>query len=129
RLNILSTNKIIIERTITGQITDENTEPLPGVSVLVKGTNIGTITDTDGRFSLTTPTEGVLVFSYVGYVTQEITIGTRNVIELSMLPDIRSLCDVDVSALGIKNNTKRYGIDVQDVKEDEHDTECESISD
>lgn len=114
--NTVSTDKIIIDRTITGRITDENTEPLPGVSVLVKGTNIGTITDTDGRFSLTTPNEGVLVFSYVGYVTQEITIGTRNVIELSMLPDIRSLSEVVVTALGIKMETKRLGYAVQEVK-------------
>src|SRR5690606_30365541 len=93
---LVPASQAVADRTIRGQVTDETATPLPGVSVLVKGTTTGTITDADGRFTLNVPDEGTIVFSYVGFVTQEITLGTSNVINLSMVPDVKSLSEVVV---------------------------------
>lgn len=63
-------------RTVTGKIIDDTGEPLIGVSVLVKGTTVGTITDFDGNYSLEVPSgKNILVISYIGYKTQDITVG------------------------------------------------------
>lgn len=90
-----------IDKRISGRITDENGEPLPGVSIQVKGTTSGTSTDVDGTFSLTVPdqTES-LIISYIGYVTQEIVLGNLTQIEVSLEPDIKSLGEVVVVGYG-----------------------------
>ncbi len=116
-LPLLVERDAMVERIVHGQVTDENALSLPGVSVVLKGTNAGTITDTDGRFSLTVPDAGgVLTFSYVGYIPEEETIGNSAVINISLKPDIRSLNEVVVTALGIRKETKRLGYAVQEVK-------------
>ena len=60
------------DRTITGVVVDENGEPMPGVSVVIKGTTNGTVTDLDGKFTITAPIGSILVFSFVGYQTMEV---------------------------------------------------------
>jgi CO dehydrogenase/acetyl-CoA synthase beta subunit len=60
---------------VSGRVTDENGASLPGVTVLVKGTTNGTATDADGRYKLTAPDNGTLVFSFIGYATQEVPVG------------------------------------------------------
>ena len=87
-----------VEKTITGQVTDLSTgETLPGVNILVKGTTIGTITDVDGNYRLTAPDDAeTLVFSSVGYTSEEVAIGDQTVIDLAMDPDIQSLSEVVV---------------------------------
>src|SRR5690606_24123803 len=77
------------ERNVTGKVTAaDSEEPIPGVSVLVKGTNTGTITDLDGNFSLSVPPRsGILVFSYLGYASQERTIGNEGVVDVILAPD------------------------------------------
>ena len=67
-----------IAQTVSGRVTDEADAPIPGVNVLVKGTTIGTTTDTDGKFALEVPDDNaILVFSFIGYQSQEVTVGTQ----------------------------------------------------
>ncbi|HTF20152.1 MAG TPA: SusC/RagA family TonB-linked outer membrane protein, partial [Chryseolinea sp.] len=93
-----------LDRIITGQVADENGAPLPGVSILVKGTGMGTATDADGRYSLSVLTEhekSVLIFSFIGYATQEVPIGDKTSIDIRMTPDIHELEQVVVVGYGI----------------------------
>lgn len=93
---------------VRGKVTDlETGEALPGVNIMLQGTTIGTTTDASGSYELNLPqATGILVFSYVGYVTQEIEIGQRQRIDISMTADLRSLNEVVVTALGIKREKK-----------------------
>lgn len=86
------------ERTVTGRvISTEDNVPLPGVSVLLKGTSNGTATDADGRFSISVPSSGgSLVFSFIGLATQTIEIGERSIVDLAMESDITQLSEVVV---------------------------------
>ncbi len=89
------------EKTITGKVTDENGEGLPGVNILVKATTTGTVTDIDGNFRLSVPDDAAtLVFSSVGYITEEVAISNRAVINLEMSPDITSLSEIVVVGYG-----------------------------
>ena len=92
------------DRTISGKVTDRGTnQGLPGVTVLAKGTTIGTGTNADGGFSLTVPsTVTTLVFSFVGYASQEQTIGASNTIDVALATDVKQLNEVVVTALGIE---------------------------
>ena len=91
-----------VEKTITGKVTDLSTgEELPGVNILVKGTSIGTITDVEGNYRLNAPDDAeTLVFSSVGYTSEEVAIGDQTVINLEMAPDIQSLSEVVVIGYG-----------------------------
>src|SRR5690606_1270100 len=92
------------QRTVTGRVTDASDgTPLPGVFVVVKGTARGTATDTDGRYSLDVTSSDVLVFSFIGYEAQEITVGERTSIDLSMSVSIQSLQEVVVIGYGEKS--------------------------
>ncbi|MGQ1784622.1 MULTISPECIES: SusC/RagA family TonB-linked outer membrane protein [unclassified Saccharicrinis] len=84
------------QRTITGTVTDEGNETLPGVSILVKGTTIGTITDIDGRYSLkiADSSTATLVFSFVGFTNQEITVGNQTAINVQLIADAIGLDEV-----------------------------------
>ena len=62
---------------VTGQVTDDTGEPIPGATVLVKGTTQGMATDLDGQYSITASSDAILVFSFIGYQTQEVEIGNR----------------------------------------------------
>src|SRR5690606_10271887 len=82
-------------------VTDGNADPLPGASILIKGTTIGTTTDADGRYTIDVPSgDAVLVFSFIGYVSQEIPVGQRSVIDISLTPDVQSLEEVVVVGYG-----------------------------
>ncbi|HEX7014777.1 MAG TPA: SusC/RagA family TonB-linked outer membrane protein [Cyclobacteriaceae bacterium] len=95
---------------VSGRVTDETGNAFPGVNVVVKGTAVGTSTDSDGRYSLDVPSENsVLVFSFVGYGTVEVTVGARTEIDVSLAPDVRSLQEVVVTALGIEKESKKLG--------------------
>ena len=88
--------------TITGKVTStEDGEGVPGVNVVVKGTTQGTVTDVGGNYKIDVPsTESVLVFSSVGYITQEVAVGSRTVIDLAMSPDVKSLQEIVVIGYG-----------------------------
>lgn len=116
----LALNGEIVPVAISGRVTDENGSSFPGVNVIIKGTSTGTTTDIDGRYSLDVPNNSeVLVFSFVGYSTQEVTIAGRTTIDVVMVPDVKSLDEVVVTALGIEKETKRLGYSATAVQADE----------
>lgn len=93
------------QRTVTGTVTDESGETVPGVNVVLKGTTNGTTTDLDGNYRLSVPEEGgTLVFSFIGLSTQEVVIGARSVIEVTMSSDVQQLTEVVVT--GYSNTSK-----------------------
>lgn len=86
---------------ISGRVTDEKGEAVPGVNVLYKGTTIGGATDMNGKYSLDAPDgNGTLVFTYIGFITQEVPINNRSVIDVALLSDIKSLSEVVVVGYG-----------------------------
>ena len=120
RYSIESLNKEDQDRTIKGTVTfSEDGTPMPGVNVLVKGTLVGTTSDTDGKYSLTVPDENsILTFSFIGYVTQEILVGAQSVIEVAMVPDTKQLGEVVVVGYGMQEKVSLTG-SVSNIKGDE----------
>ena len=102
---------------VRGTIVDEAGIPIIGATVQVKGTAQGTVTDLDGRFTLTAPANGTLVISYVGLVTQELPVSPT--VNVTLLPDTELLDEVVVTALGLTREKKSLGYAVADVKSDE----------
>lgn len=96
-------------RTITGTVTsDEDDMPIPGVSVSVKGTTLGTVTNIDGEFEFTVPVDAqTLVFSFVGMKNQELAIGSETVFKVVMQSDVVGLDEVVVTALGVNKRNAR----------------------
>ncbi|KAB5491400.1 TonB-dependent receptor [Flagellimonas hadalis] len=89
------------DRVITGTVTDESGVPLPGATVFVKGTSTGTTTDFDGNYSITIPSgSSTIVFSYVGYLTQEVRINQQSQVNISLAPDNTILDEVVVVGYG-----------------------------
>lgn len=89
---------------VTGTVTDDTGSPLPGANVVEKGTTNGTQTDFDGNFSLTVNTDAVLVFSYIGFATQEISVDGQTTINVSLAEDFSQLSEVVV--LGYATQTR-----------------------
>jgi tonB-linked outer membrane protein, susC/ragA family len=85
---------------VSGTVTDENGEPLIGASVFVKGTTDGVITDMDGKFTLNMPADAILTVSYIGYLQQEVVVGNRNSITVTLQPDTTALEEVVVIGYG-----------------------------
>ena len=106
------------DRTISGKATaSEDGSPLPGVNVVVKGTTNGSVTDQEGNYSLRVPSEGAtLIFSFIGLVTQEIEVGTRSTIDVTMAQDAKQLGEVVVTAIGIEQSTRKLGYSVGKVE-------------
>ena len=96
----LAINASAQTRSITGTVTDESGEPMPGVSVIIKGTQTGMATDLDGKYSVKASKGAVIEFSYIGYMTQSVTVGERSVINITMKEDIKALDEVVVVAYG-----------------------------
>ena len=95
---------------ITGTVTDSNGEPLPGVTVIIKGTTQGTATDVDGTYSLSVPGENeILMFSYIGFFTQEITVGSQRNINITLIEDARQLEEVVVVGYGAQKKVNLTG--------------------
>ena len=96
-------NQIMQGVIITGIVTDDDGNTLPGVNVIVKGTATGVITDVDGRYSITAPnTNAVLMFSFVGYATQEYVVGNRTAIDVILSEDARALEELVVVGYGVQ---------------------------
>ncbi|WP_421919083.1 SusC/RagA family TonB-linked outer membrane protein [Marinifilum sp.] len=110
---------VAVQQTVTGTVTEESGMSLPGVSVIVKGTTIGTVTDVDGKFEIAADPSSVLVFSFVGMTTQEITVGSQTVINVVMVTDALQVDEVVVTALGIKREEKSLTYATQQVKGEE----------
>lgn len=105
-------------KTVTGKvISGEDQTPLPGVSILVKGTTNGTITDADGTYSFRISSDNdILVFSFVGFLTKEEAVGMRNTVDITLGSDAQQLSEVVVTALGIKKELRTIGYSTQEVK-------------
>ena len=88
--------------TVTGTVTDASTgNPLPGVNIVIEGTTMGVTTDLDGKYTITVPDQNaVLAFSYVGYLTEKITVGSQTTIDVKLTPDIAQLQQVVVIGYG-----------------------------
>jgi len=114
--------EVIIENiTITGKVTSsEDGSGVPGVNVIVKGTSQGTVTDVDGSYKVdVSSVDVVLVFSSVGFVTEEIQVGNRTVIDIVLSLDITQLGEVVVTAFGIEKEKKQLTYSAQNVSTDE----------
>lgn len=95
---------------VSGQILDEEKSAIPGVNVLVKGTTNGTTSDSEGRFTLNVEDENsVLVFSFIGYVSQEVTVGNQTSLNITMVQDVQSLQEVIVVGYGEQKKTTVTG--------------------
>lgn len=105
--------------TVSGKVTSERGEPLPGVSVLEKGTSNGTVTDTEGAYTFSVTDESVtLVFSFIGYASQEIPVSGRTSVNVTMVEDVVSLGEVVVVGYGTQKKTDLTGA-VTSIKVDE----------
>ncbi|WP_242923760.1 SusC/RagA family TonB-linked outer membrane protein [Pontibacter liquoris] len=105
-------------RTITGKVTDASTsQPLPGVTVLVKGTTVGTATGADGTYSVNAPENSTtLVFRFIGYTTTERAIGNQTNVNVALPLDSKQLEEVVVTALGVKREARTITYATQEVK-------------
>ena len=103
---------------IKGKVTDENNQPLPGVNIIVKGTTQGSTTDFNGEYALQLPDgNAVVVFSFIGYLTQEVQVSGRSVIDLKMNPDLTQLEEVVVVGYGTQKKSVVTGA-ISSVKSD-----------
>ncbi len=93
------------DRLVSGKVTDETGEGLPGVNIMKAGTSEGVISDVDGNFSLEANSADVLRFSYVGYVQEEVTVGNQSVLNVTLMPDVTTLTEVVV--VGYGSTTKK----------------------
>ncbi|MDQ6477671.1 SusC/RagA family TonB-linked outer membrane protein [Dyadobacter sp. LHD-138] len=100
----------VFAQTITGKISSgSDGSTLPGVSVLVKGTTSGTTTDANGAFSISAKASNTLVFSFIGYKTKEVVVGSQTVLNLALEEDASQLNEVVVTALGVAKDKRALG--------------------
>ncbi len=110
------------QQTVTGKVTEAGSgESLPGVNILIKGTTSGAVTDLDGNFTLSASETDVLVISSVGYVAQEIAVGSRTVINVSLAEDIQSLDEIVVTGYGTQEK-KEISSSIASVKAEDFNT-------
>jgi len=109
------------QRTVTGRVTRAADDtPLAGVTVVVKGTPAGIITDADGRFSIPVPNnEAILQFSFIGFTPQEVTVGTQTAVDIALEEAVLQMGEVVVTALGIKRESKKLGYAITSVNTEE----------
>jgi len=106
-------------QTVTGTVTDVSGKELANISVLVSGTKTGASTNAGGQYSITASSNGVLVFSSVGFISQEVKISGRSVVNVSLVADARSMNEVVVTALGISKQSRGLGYAASSVKPEE----------
>lgn len=97
------------QKTIKGTVVDATGEPLIGVNVSVKGTTIGIITDIDGNYTLEVPSKSTIVFSYIGYQTQEVAVGNQSTINVTLKEDTQKLEEVVVVGYGTQKKVTVTG--------------------
>ncbi len=97
-------------RRVTGVVSDETGSSVPGVNVIIKGTLLGTITDINGGYAIEVPdNDAVLVFSYVGYLSEEVPVGAQSRIDVSLVPDIQSLDEIIIVGFGEQKKASVVG--------------------
>ncbi|HEU4553628.1 MAG TPA: carboxypeptidase-like regulatory domain-containing protein, partial [Chitinophaga sp.] len=102
--------------TVTGTVTDARGTPLPGVSIVIKGQKTGAIADETGHYRINAPDRGTLVFSFVGYMMQEVPVNGRTTINVQLQEDLTKLGEVVVTALGIQKEARQLGYAATTVK-------------
>lgn len=111
-----SLGNVFAQRQISGKVTDsEDGSALPGVNVVVVGSQQGSITDFDGNYKVTVTDGASLKFSYIGYINYEIEVGNQSVIDVAMEPELTQLSEIVVTAFGIEKEKKSLGYAVQRV--------------
>ncbi|UOB18441.1 SusC/RagA family TonB-linked outer membrane protein [Abyssalbus ytuae] len=103
------------EKLVAGTVFDENGTPLPGASVLIKGTDTGVATDFDGQYAIAAKDNDVLIISFIGYQTQEVTVGTQTTINVSLEVDVSSLDEVVLVSFG-KQTKKNVTSSISTIK-------------
>jgi TonB-linked SusC/RagA family outer membrane protein len=104
------------EKFVTGTVTAaEDESPIPGVNVLVAGTNNGVITDMEGKYKIAVPDQGRLIFSFVGMISQQVTFGSLSVIDIKLVSDARILSEVVVTGSGVATSKAKLGISVETI--------------
>ncbi len=98
-----------LEVTVSGKVTDDNGDPLPGASVTVVGTTTGTVTDIDGNYTITVPDGATLIFSYIGFEAMRVAVDNRSQININLQPDMSSLEEVVVIGYGTAKRSDLTG--------------------
>src|SRR5690606_26635331 len=99
-----------IEITVQGKVTDDAFNPIPGVNVLVKGSASGTVTNANGEYSINVPDENVtLIFSFIGYITQEVAVSGRTSMDVQLVQDVQTLSEVVVVGYGTQKKSDITG--------------------
>ncbi len=106
---------------VTGQVSNAD-GGMPGVSVLVEGSTTGTMTDVDGKYSLSVPSKSTLKFSFIGFIPQSVAVNGRSIINVTMQEEETSLSEVVVTALGIEREAKTLGYATASVNEEQIST-------
>ncbi|EPR67620.1 TonB-dependent receptor [Cyclobacterium qasimii M12-11B] len=118
----------IKEVSITGTVTSPDGKTIPGATVLLKGTNVGTVTDLDGKFSLNVPEEGaILVVSFIGYLNQEVPVANRSILTIVLQEDMQSLDEVVVIGYGVVKKEDLTGSVAQVEMEEVRDIPANSV--
>lgn len=106
--------------TVVGKVTSSGDgSPLPGVSILVKGTSTGTSSDSEGNYKIEAGSEATLVFSFIGFAQQEVTVGTQTEVNIVLVEDFTQLGEVVVTAFGIERDKKAITYSAQKISTDE----------
>jgi hypothetical protein len=99
--------------TISGTVTSKGDgSPLPGVNVIVKGTSIGTSTDADGKYTINAGENAVVIFSFIGYTSQEVPTGNQTTVDVVLIEDATQLGEIVVTALGIAKEAAKVGYSI-----------------
>jgi TonB-dependent starch-binding outer membrane protein SusC len=117
RLSLMSAAMLMLcsvalaqDRVVTGKVTDETGSGMPGVNIVLKGTSVGTATDSNGMFSISVPNEqAVIVVSFVGYASSEVTVGNRSNVEIQLTPDVTTLQELVVTGYTVEKKADIIG--------------------
>jgi TonB-linked SusC/RagA family outer membrane protein len=102
---------------VKGRVTDETGAPLPNVSVMIKGTTTGVVTNTDGQYSINVPdNQAILTFRSIGFIAKDVPVGLASTLDVRLTADNQTLSEVTVTALGIKRESRSLGYSAQEVK-------------
>lgn len=118
---LISSFALAQDRVVTGKVSDESGSAMPGVNVILKGTSVGTATDVDGNFSISVPNEqSILVFTFVGYSSSEVTVGSKTSIDVQMAPDVTTFSEVVVTGYQVQRKRDISGavsvVDAEDLQ-------------
>ena len=119
-LLVIFVNSALAQRTVTGVVSDDSGESLPGVTVMIAGTSTGTVTNLTGDFSIEVPDENsILKFSFIGMEPKEVVVGNQTVMNITLSISALQMDEVVITALGISRDKKSLGYSVGEVDGDD----------